>query len=289
VIRIALASCIAAAFVVAVGAAAIEAPVSARGPSNSVTFKDETGEDAAGPDITSVTTSSNDREVSFRVSIQNRPTFSDKMRVGIRVDSDADPATKPDYVLIADTVLEPQIFRCSNPPLCDVFQRPAQSSLRFSYNGGATFTVGVEELGGTTRFAFAADAWDGLVYGSNDLTNVHWDFAPDHDQWWAYDTRALRAESFSSSPGRPAAGRRFALRLTAFRTDTGTTVTSGRVTCSLTVAGTPIKPVSRRFVSERAVCVFGIPAHSRGQRFRATISIGARGDRATRSLSGRIS
>lgn len=263
----------------------------ARDSANSVAFQDEIGEDASGPDITAITVSNDARDVvTFRIAIPNRPSFTKEMRVGIRVDSGADPAAhnaRGDYVLERDD-RGLHLFRCSNPPVCDGYVQQEDSSLQFAYARGATFTIDTADLGGTKRFAFAVDAWDGLVFGSDDFTNVHWDFAPDHNQWWTYDTRRVLVETFSATPARPRAGEEFTLHLTAIHTATGTPVAKGKVRCAARIAGKPLKPRSGGLVGERARCVFEIPANARGRRFRATIAIVAEGSRLVRSLSGRV-
>ena len=59
------------------------------GAANSVTFQDSTGEDPAGPDITTVVVSNDDKAaLSFRVNIPNLPQLTRDILVDLFVDSD---------------------------------------------------------------------------------------------------------------------------------------------------------------------------------------------------------
>jgi hypothetical protein len=44
------------------------------------------------------------------------------------------------------------------------------------------------------------------------------------------------------------------------------------VSCSFTTAGRTVKPRTSAFVGRRAVCVFGVPVGTKGQRFRSSLS-----------------
>jgi hypothetical protein len=229
-------------------------------------------------------------DLTFRVAIPNRARFTDEMRVGIRVDSDVDRPTDggpPEYELYADR-FGPHLFRCANPPTCDVFVASDSNSVRFSYTDGAVFRVAADDLGGRKSFSFAVEAWDGLVYGSDHFSNVHWDFAPDHNVWWTYEMRPLIVESFSTTPTGPQASRRFTLRMSAVRTQSGVTVASGETTCVARIHGKRLRPLSHSFSHGQATCVFAIPSAARGKRMRATISIRSGGNAVARSISGTV-
>ena len=75
--------------------------------SNTVTFQDSTGEDPAGPDITTVVVSNDDKgALSFRVNIPNRPQLTRDILAALFVDSDANPATGDPGFLGADYVVQ---------------------------------------------------------------------------------------------------------------------------------------------------------------------------------------
>jgi len=282
-------ACLVATLVVGGATAQADPQSPARAAANTMTFHDEAGEDAASPDITSVTVSNDARgDLTFRVSIPNRDRFTDEMRVGVRVDStSAADGVEGEYEVYADK-FGPHLFHCANPPTCDVFVADDPSSVRFSYAGGATLALAAGELGSAKSFSFAVEAWDGLVYGSDDFSSVHWDFAPDHNVWWTYETRPLIVESFSTTPTGPKAARRFTLHMSAVRTQTGVTVASGETMCVARIHGKRLKALSRVFAHGQATCAFAIPEDAKGKKMRATISIRSGGNTVARSISGTI-
>jgi hypothetical protein len=172
-----------------------------------------------------------------------------------------------------------------------VFGPAQETSLRFEYRRGATFTIEGDELGNTKRFAFTASIYDNLVYRPEDgydFTNVHWDFAPDHAQWWTYDTRPIAVAFFSSEPRTPRAGGTLTLRMTALHTRSGGAVVTAKTGCAAWIHGKRLKPSTRSFAHRQALCVFGLPLQAKGKRVRATITIRSGGNAVTRSISARI-
>jgi hypothetical protein len=97
----------------------------------------------------------------------------------------------------------------------------------------------------------------------------------------------LNVRNFSTIPARPAAGKPFAMRLQAARSDTGAIVQGGRVTCVGRVGAARVAG-SGRFVGRQAVCTFRIPATAKGKSFRGSITIVFEGLRVTRSYSRTI-
>jgi hypothetical protein len=66
----------------------------APGAPNSATFEDAVGEDLEAPDITSVAVANNRMgELTFRISVPNRPVLTEDMRLWLRVDWDDSAAT----------------------------------------------------------------------------------------------------------------------------------------------------------------------------------------------------
>ena len=201
------------------------------------------------------------------------------------------------------------------PPSCGVVQGwrgfGELVSLRFSYeNGVAVFSFDTTKLarqepfriGSLERLRFWVKVESGVRY---DPITRRWDFTdwrrdvapteppagrgfPARDQFWIYESRPLLVKDFSTTPARPRAGKPFALRLAAIHSDTGAALTTGALSCSSTIAGKPLRPRSRGFVGERAVCTFAIPASAKGRTFRSTISVLSGGTKLTRSVSGRV-
>jgi hypothetical protein len=300
------------------GATAIQA-AQTRGAAVSVTYLDATGEDAAAPDITRVVVSNDDSgKLTFRIAIPSHPVLTEDMRIRIWLDYDDDPATGLavegreglDHFLLVDRGSlgfgTAGLFVCSGSTCSGGRDLGTLASLGFSYENGALFSLESETLrrtepvriGGLKRFRFSVEAWSGIGYDpvarTWDFTSARRDVAPaeqpspSRDQLWTYESRPLLVRAFSVIPARPRAGMPFALRLGATRTETGAALTSGAVSCSARVAGKTLQPRSSGFVGPRAVCVFAIPMHTEGRRFRSTISVRFGRTTLTRSLSGRV-
>ena len=149
---------------------------SARSESNTQTYQDSTGEDAAAPDITTVTVSNDDAgTISFQINIANRPALTPDMLIDILVDSDNNPATgEPnsgaDYAieLVAGAV---DLFRWNGS---DFVSGAPQSSLIFSYTpAGPVIRVSALELGKTKAFAFSIDAASGIAVDASWQPGLH--------------------------------------------------------------------------------------------------------------------
>ena len=78
-----------------VASGALSAPAAPQAPAaNTTTYTDSSGENAAAPDITTLTVSNSDAGVvQFRVAIPNRAQFTPDMLLLVFVDSDANPQT----------------------------------------------------------------------------------------------------------------------------------------------------------------------------------------------------
>jgi hypothetical protein len=160
-----------------------------RSATNSVTYADSTGEDAAGPDITTVTVSSDDAGlITFQIAVPNRPSYTSDMVYLVLIDSDNNAATGDedgiDYEIMTIWLpgeAGPSIFLERNSgPNVDVISAP---TLGGGYVGGvSTMYINAAELGGTTAFSFWVGAMSGVLISSSgtiDFTNAHADAAPD--------------------------------------------------------------------------------------------------------------
>ncbi len=277
------------------------APASfARVAANNAAFQDATGENPDGVDVTSVLVSNDDEGLlTFRIDIPTRPAFTEDMRLRVWFDSDynrdtgltAPDLAGRDYYILWDRD-GVRLFRCGGSS-CRSGQ--PQRTLGSSYRGGATLTINAAELE-TTRFRFRVDATAGIGYDPAtrrfDFEKATWDFAPERAQLWSYNVRLgpsrLLAKSFSTTPARPNAGTRLSVRLAATRHDTGTLLTSGRVTCVARIGAKPLKPSSRSFVGSRATCVFAIPPKAKGQTLRGSITIAFEGRKVSKTFSRKI-
>ncbi|MGH3105362.1 MAG: hypothetical protein ACRDN6_14825 [Gaiellaceae bacterium] len=274
---------------------------------NSVTFRDSSGEDAAGPDITTVTVSNNDAgAIVFRINVPNRPTLTQDMLVGIDVDTDGNASTGApplglDYAIELNALRPPaevNLFRWDGTNFTRRAGDPPASSLIFSYSGGAvTIEIGARELGNAKRFNFAVSVVTGIVVnpdtGEPDGTNARFDAAPDSGHGlWNYEVKTaplrLVARSFGSMPAKPRAGKTFTVRLAAARSDTGAVLASGEVRCVARVGGRTLTARTHRIVNKRAVCVWLIPATAAGQTIRGSVTVVFEGLRVTRSFAATV-
>jgi len=267
---------------------------------NTTTYTDSTGENPAAPDISTIVVSNNDAGIiSFKINIPNRPALTSDMLVAMEIDSDNNAATgSPEGTDYAIELLQGEVFlyhwdgenftrRAGDPPA---------TSLIFGYQGGATLTISAAELGNTKALKFNVIVIAGIVFdpdtGQPDFTNATADAAPALDAGlYSYEVKTaparLNVRSFGTIPAKPLAGKPFAMRLQAARSDTGAVVQGGRVTC-VGKAGAARVVGSGRFIGRQAVCTFRIPATTKGKTFRGSITIVFEGLRVTRSYSRTI-
>lgn len=301
--RLALAAATVLALV-ALPAVAGAAPAGPAAPAaNSVTFEDSSGENPAAPDITTLVVSNNDAGVlSFRVNVPNRPALTPDMILFLFVDSDANAATGDPDSLGADYVIqlfqgEIALFRWDGTDFTRRPGDPPATSLVFSYQDGVTITITAAELGNTARFGFAAIVISGIVIdpttGDPDFTNAVSDVAPAAGTGlYPYEVRitppSLVVRKLATTPARPVAGKRFVLRMTAARSDTGAVLQNGRVTCVGRAGTTRLRAQEAQVIAGAAVCTWLIPKGAKGKTFRGTITVVFEGLKATRTIVRKI-
>jgi hypothetical protein len=275
---------------------------SAAAATNSVTFQDSSGEDAAGPDITSVTVANDDQaNLTFTIAIPNRPTFTGDMLILLPIDSDANPASGSadfggaDYIIEFDGPLtgrsEAALFRWDGTDFTAT--GVSQSTLIFSYANGATLKINASELGGVRRFGVSVIAVTGIVLGADgepDFTNIHIDDAPDRGIY-TYDVKitppTLALGNGGARPLKPAVGKLYSQSVSVARSD-GAAVQGGKVTCRALVAGAVLRPTGSSLAGTRGTCTFRIPKTAKGKMIRITVTVSAGGLTAARSFSARI-
>jgi len=264
-----------------------------------VTFTDSTGEDPAAPDISTIVVSNDDAGMlTFKVNISNRPTLGQDMEIDLWVDTDQNTATGDPSIAGVDYVIqlvlgEINLFKWDGTGFSRRFGDPSAVTLSFAYQSGVTIKISAQELGNTKKFRFFALAISGLVVdpvtGDVDDTNAKLDLAPGGGAGlYAFEVKTapatLQVKKFTPTPARPIAGRTFALRLQAARSDTGALIQSGRVACVGRIGKVSVR-ASGRFVGRTAVCTWRIPAGAKGKPFRGSITIVFEGLKAARSYS----
>jgi hypothetical protein len=266
-------------------------------------FRDASGEEPAGPDLTAITVSSDGRELAFAFAVPTSPAVTGDMRIRIWLDADDDRATGLtveglegfDHFLIVDPTRfrldEAVLYTCSES-VCGVSGTGPPRAPGFTYaNGAARFTVDAELLGvaRVDRVRFSVAVYAGIRFGPDgyDLTDARIDTAP-NEGWWVFHARPLTVAGFRPVPAKPRAGRPFVLTMRVLRTGTGAPLGRGQVTCALVVAGERVPARAKRLVAGRAECAFRVPTGTTGRRFRASIGVAGLGTVVSRSLSGRV-
>jgi hypothetical protein len=203
---------------------------SSRRAANSTTFPDSTGEDANGPDMTSVIVSNDDAgNITFQINVSNRPTLTEDMFFLIDLDTDQNSTTGGPDVLL-DTQGNDYVIQLI-PGSVDLFQwngtdyvgASAQSSLTFTYAAtGPTIRVSASDLGKTKGLKFAVLAVSGLTFntqGEPDFTNVHADAVPDFRHgvhtYQVFTKLVLSVTSYTTAPKPAKAGRAFSASFAA--------------------------------------------------------------------------
>lgn len=268
---------------------------------NSTTYTDSTGEDPAGPDITTIVVSNDDTStLSFRVNIPNRPTLGQDMLIEVWVNSDDNAATGSPDLAGVDYVMqlvrgEINLYRWDGTDFTRRFGDPSAVTLSFSYQGGITVRISATELGNTKRFSFFAVAVSGLVIdpvtGAIDGTNSRTDVAPGGGAGlYPYEVKITPPSLVVKrvSIGKLTAGKPFTMKLVTARSDTGAVVQNGRVTCVGRIGNARLKAQVQRVVAGRATCTWNIPPLAKGKTFRGSVSIVFEGLKASESFSGKV-
>jgi hypothetical protein len=273
---------------------------SAHRTSNSVTFQDSTGEDAAAPDIVNVVVSNDDAgNITIQVNLSNRPALTPDMYFLIFLDTDQNPATGDADALGAEYVI--QLI----PGAVDLFQwngtdfvaAESQTSLTFSYvTTGPIIHVSANELGGTKAFKFGVVAASGFAVDANgdpDFTNEHRDLAPDLGHgFYTYPVLTklvLTVTAFTTAPKPAKAGTTFSASFAASENDTNGPVTAGTVTCAATLAFKRVVAIRHVLVNGIATCIWRIPKTAKGKVIRGTITLNVRGTTVSRAFAARFS
>jgi hypothetical protein len=270
---------------------------------NSTSYQDSSGENAAAPDITTITVSNTDAGLlQFRVNIPNRAQLGQDMLILLFVDSDANPQTGDPESIGADYVIqifggEAALFRWDGSDFTRRAGDPPATSLIFSYQNGVTVTMSAAELGNTKKFGFALIAISGVTIdpttGDVDFTNAVADVAPASGAGlYQYEVKitppTLVVKSLKPTPRIPTAGRPFTLRLVAARSDTGAVVQNGRVTCVGRVGNARFTAQVQRVQGGAATCTWNIPLTAKAKTFRGSVAIVFEGLKASQSYSGKI-
>jgi hypothetical protein len=268
--------------------------------SNSQTFQDSTGENAAAPDITTTTVSNDDAgNLTFQVNISNRPALTPDMLLLLYLDTDNNASTGDPQAFGADYVLQLVAGQVDLFPWAgtDYGTSVATPSLIYSYGStGATIHVSASALASTKAFNFAVVAASGIAVdeaGNPDFTNAVQDIAPDSGhgayKYNVLTTLKLSVSAFTTSPKPAKAGKPFSVGLAVNENDTNGPVKTGTVACSATVAGKHIPAAHKGGIANGiATCVWPLPKKAKGKTIRGTIALTVKGTTVQRSFSAKI-
>ena len=271
---------------------------STRATANSQTFNDSVGEDAAAPDITTVTVSNDDAGlITFQIAIPNRPTLTQDMFLLVFLDTDQNASTgSPDF-LGAEYVIEldPGVVTLFKWDGTNFVQAPSQTSLTFAYSSGATIHISAADLGKPKAVNFGVFAVSGVTFdasGNPVFDAIHRDNAPDLGHgFYSYQVLTklvLSVTAFTTSPKPAKAGRTFSVSLAATENDTAGPVQSGTVVCPATLAGKRAVALRRVVANGIASCVWRIPATAKGKVMRGSIILTVQDAHVTRPFTVRF-
>jgi hypothetical protein len=270
---------------------------------NSTSYQDSSGENAAAPDITTLTVSNTDAGlISFKINIPNRPQLTQDMLILLFADTDANPQTGDPDSLGADYVIqifggEAGLFRWDGSDFTRRAGDPPATSLIFAYQGGMTITMSAAELGNTKRLGFAVIAIGGVVIdpvnGDLDFTNAVSDVAPASGAgFYQYEVKitppTLVVKKLTPTPVKPTAGRAFTLRLIAARSDTGAAVQNGKVACVGRIGSAKLKAQVQRVAGGAATCTWNIPVAAKGKTFRGSVGVVFEGLKASQGYASKV-
>jgi hypothetical protein len=277
---------------------------SARADANRVTFTDSTGEDAQGPDITTVVLSNDDRgTLTWVINVPNRPTLTGDMGFLLFINSDSNGATGDPQLFGSDYILQ-LIGPIAGPAEAGLFRWDGsdftalgvpQGSLIFSYANGVTIKLNASEMGNTRRLQFLVLALTGLALtpdGQLDDTNSRFDVAPDRGHGvYSFDVMITPArlvvQSFGMRPLTPRAGRPLSVFVTYARSD-GTPPTAPSVTCRATLGGRALSASGSRITRGRATCLWALPRTASGKTIRGTVTVRSGGLRVSRPFTAKV-
>jgi hypothetical protein len=272
---------------------------SARSAANTTTFNDSIGEDAMGPDITTVVISNDNAGfITIKLNISNRPALTPDMLIIIFMDSDSNSSTGDPQLLGADDVIQllPGAVGLFHWNGTDFTTSPTQSSLTYLYDAtGATIRIKAADLGNTKAFKFAAFVYSGVTtdpQGNLSFDSAHLDGAPDPGHgFFTYQVLTklvLGVTQFTTAPKPAKAGKTFSASFAATENDTSAPVQTGTVACAATIALKRIVATAHVLTNGVATCVWRIPKTAKGKTIRGTITLTVKGVSVKRTFAVRI-
>ncbi len=272
----------------AAAAVSLALAASAGGASADASYSDPAGDQdgVAAVDITTVLVSNTSNAVTFRITIRNPEVTASSFQFLVFVDFDIDknPATGVDgheARVIWERSFGLTFQRSSGDEVVDA----PTTGMSASFSGGTlTLTMPLTALDSVASFGFQIGAINvSAPPGGGDI-------APHLGRAWVYDITVLLTLTASKpmgSPARPVAGRPFTVSTVVRRSDTGSTVISGSVTCTVRVGAARIRAAAR-FVGGKPRCVMTVPKDAKGKTLAGTIAVRALGTSVKKPFNFRV-
>lgn len=238
---------------------------------------DAAGDHDQAPDVASIRVSdAKDGWLSFAITTPNYETLPDEEAIVLSIDTDGNPKT-------GDFGAEARLNTLGGEILMQRWEKktkewvedelPTRARVR-NANHVITIDVHASELANPTRIGFSILSAD---LNSSLQTVLAVDFAPDDDSYYPYTLTnkpavTLHAARLVGTPSRPHAGKPFVVSLGVTRSDTHRGITSGSVSCSVSVGGHKV-PAHGSVVGGAGRCSFVVPADVHGALVRGTITV----------------
>jgi hypothetical protein len=265
-------------------AAALVAQVSGAHSAPS-SYTDRVDDVSSAPDISRANRVTNDnRALTIALHIGNRASFSPGDVYSVYFNTDSAAGTGSDAGSGAPIGAEyavdivygrPMLLRWNGSSFEPVTPR-TQVRTGWLDGTGPLLRVGRADLGDPNRL--------GLVFVTTRVGDR--DLAPDAGEWWyALQPLELRAGRLGVYPAR--AGALLIAGMKVVRSDFGTSLGDGTITCRATV-GTKTLAGRGRFVDDSVACGWRIPRTARGKRITGSVLVTFQGVTAKRSFSARV-
>jgi hypothetical protein len=264
-------------------------------------FSDPERDEDAAPDISAIDVSdAANGTITFRITTSNYGALGADKLVGIGFQLVGRPKDADEMFITyqggpeASVIVEREVggLLTQDTP-------PDRVTVRFE-TGVVIVEIHRSELTNVARFGFGIVTAD-LVgenegEGDNALGNLEAvDFSPDDLQsgtlhQYALEHRPplrLTVGRPRATPAVPRAGKAFAVDVVVTRSDTGTAVRTGSVSCSVFVGKARVQ-AKGRFRAGKAQCSLVVPAERRSQRIRGTMTVRAAGASVRSGFSFRV-
>ena len=252
------------------------------------TFPDPVNDHDAAPDVTSVRVSdAKSGWIRFVVATPNYASLPVESAILLTIDADDNART-------GDTGAEVRLNTLGGEISLERWDGRAETWVADELPTRARFTssrhvvtidLHVSELGGTRRFGFSLLTAD-VNPAIQEVLAV--DFSPDNRSFFHYklaNRAALKLvpTRLFVTPGKPHAGRPFAVNLTVRRSDTKHLVSAGSVGCRVRVGKIKVRATGS-IVGGGGRCAFRVPTTAKGSVLRGTITVHSGGKAVARDF-----